>query len=276
MPDLSYNSGFAAVNGARIYYEIAGVGQPFVMLHAGVADSRQWGSAFTRFARRYRVLRYDLRGYGNSEPVAGEYSNLCDLAALLDDLRIDQPAILMGCSMGGSLALDFALAHPARVKALVMVSSGPSGLALDVPEDGRFAQAEQAYEAGDLDLVAEIETRIWFDGVGRTPDQVDPAMRKLAYEMNRRALALEAKKLGERRPDSETPATQRLGELSALALVVVGEHDIPYIQAAADYMVEKIPSARKALIRDAAHLPNMDHPEAFRQTVEAFLAQIGV
>lgn len=140
-------SGFAEINAARIYYEIAGEGQPFVMIHAGVADSRQRNNEFLHFANRFRVLRYDLRCYGKSEPVEGEFSHLRDLTALVNYLHLDQPLILTGCSMGGGLAIDFALAHPSRVKSLIMVGAAPSGLELDVPEPPKFAQAEKAYNA---------------------------------------------------------------------------------------------------------------------------------
>jgi pimeloyl-ACP methyl ester carboxylesterase len=274
MTEIHNDSGLAAIKNALIYYEIAGEGQPLVLIHAGVADSRQWNNEFAYFAPRFRVLRYDLRGYGKSEPVEGEYSHLQDLSALLDYLHLDQPLILMGCSMGGGLSMDFALAQPSRVKALIMVDSGPTGLELDVPAPAKFEQAEKAFEAGDLDRVAEIETQIWFDGMDRTPTQVNQAMRQLAYEMNRNALSLEARGLGKRQPDAQVPAVKRLSELHLPVLVIVGAQDIPYIQAAADYMLEKIPSARKAIIQDAAHLPNMDHPAEFQRLVTAFLDEV--
>jgi 2-hydroxy-6-oxonona-2,4-dienedioate hydrolase len=264
-------SSLAAINNAQIYYEIAGEGQPFVMIHAGVADSRQWNNEFAYFANRYQVLRYDLRGYGKSEPVEGEFSHLQDLEALLDHLHIDQPFFIMGCSMGGGLAMDFTLVHPDRVKALIMVGSGPTGLKLDVPLPAKFEEAEKAYHAGDLDLLAELEVQIWFDGEGRNSDQVNPAMRKLAYEMDRHALALEAKGLGKRLPDAQSPAVERLDELQIPVLVITGAHDVPYIRAAADYMVEKIPLARQVVIQDGAHMPNMDHPEEFQRIVSEFL-----
>jgi len=274
MPNLEINSGLAPVNNALIYHEIAGEGQPFVMIHAGVADHRQWNNEFAYFANRCRALRYDMRGYGKSEPVDGEFSHLQDLAALLDYLRLDEPLILMGCSMGGGLAMNFALEQPARAKALIMVGSAPTGLELNVPTPEKFAEAEKAWEAGDLDLVAEIETQIWFDGIGRAPAQVNQDMRQLAYEMNRIALSHEAKGLGKRVPDVQTPAVERLTELQIPVLLILGAHDTPYIQAAADYILEKIPSAQKALIEDAAHLPNMDHPDEFQRIVTRFLDRV--
>jgi pimeloyl-ACP methyl ester carboxylesterase len=267
-------SGFANIDNAKIYYEMAGKGIPFVMIHAGVADSRQWNNEFTAFAENYQVIRYDMRGYGKSEPVDGEFSHLSDLVSLLDALEIHGPLVMMGCSMGGGLALDFALTYPSRVQALIMVGSGPSGLELDVPASAKFADAEKAFEAGDLDLVAEIETQIWFDGRDRAPDQVDQAMRKLLYEMNHIALSHEVKQLGKRLPNTPTPAFDRLGSLNIPVLVIVGAQDTLYILAAADYMIERISSARKVMIEDAAHLPNMDQPHEFQGIVKDFLASL--
>lgn len=268
---MQNDSGLAPVKDARLYYEIAGEGEPFVMIHAGVADSRQWNNEFAHFADRYLVLRYDLRGYGKSEPVAGEFSHLADLTALLDYLKIDRPLIAMGCSMGGGIAMNLALERPSAVRALIMVGSGPAGLKLDVPTPPKFAEAEKAFEAGDLDLVCEIETQIWFDGMGRSPAQVDGAMRRLVYEMNRLALAHEAKGLGKRLPETGVAADERLGELHVPVLAIVGAEDTPYLQAAADYMAQHIPGLRKAVMQDAAHLPNLDHPDEFRRIVTEFL-----
>jgi pimeloyl-ACP methyl ester carboxylesterase len=271
MATLQTKSGFVTVDGARIYYEMAGEGTPFVMIHAGVADSRQWNKEFEFFGQDYQVVRYDLRGYGKSEPVEGEFNHMDDLVALLNTLELHEPLIMMGCSMGGGLAMDFTLTHPSRVRALIMVGSAPSGLELDVPALAKFAEAEKAYEAGDLDLLSELETQIWFDGRDRTPEQVDQAMRKLAYEMNRNALSLEARQLGKRLPNTEIPAFDRLSNLKQPVLVIIGSQDTPYILATADYMLEKLPLARIVRIDDAAHLPNMEHPSQFQTLVKEFL-----
>jgi 3-oxoadipate enol-lactonase len=161
----------------------------------------------------------------------------------------------MGCSMGGGLAINFALTRPLQTVGLILVGSGPPGLELDTPTPPNLPRPKQAYQAGDFDLLAEIETQIWFDGMGRTPDQVNQTMRRLAYEMNRQALAHYAKKLGQELPDTEIVAADQMSALPMPMLIIVGAHDIPYIHAAADYMLARLPSARKALIADAAHLP---------------------
>jgi pimeloyl-ACP methyl ester carboxylesterase len=267
-------AGFAEIDGARIYYEIVGDGPPFVMIHAGVADSRQWTNEFNYFASRFRVLRYDLRGAGKSEPVDGEFSHLGVLTSLLDHLQLDEPLILMGCSMGGGLAMNFALEHPSRARALIMVGSAPTGLQLDVPSPALFAEVEKAFGDADYDRVAELETEIWFVGEGRQSADVDPAMRRLAYDMSRTILAHEVKGLGKRLPDTDVDAVERLSELAIPVLAVVGEHDTRYIVAAADYMVENLPNARKKVMNDAAHLPNLDHPDDFQKAVDDFLGSV--
>lgn len=268
---MNTKSGFADIGKTSIYYELAGEGQPLVLIHAGVADSRQWNNEFDHFAQDHRVLRYDLRGFGKSLPVESEFTHMGDLLALLDQLALHQPLVLIGCSMGGGLAMDFALAHPTRVKALVMVGSGPSGLSLEVPDHPKRAEVEEADKAGNLDLLAELEVQIWFDGMGRTAQQVNQEMRNLALEMNRLALTHESRRLGKRLPDADAPAAGRLGEIEVPVLVIVGEHDIPYVQAAAGYMLEHLPFARQAIIKDAAHLPNMDQPAQFQGIVRSFL-----
>jgi pimeloyl-ACP methyl ester carboxylesterase len=99
-------------------------------------------------------------------------------------------------------------------------------------------------------------------------------MRQLAYKMNRQGLSHDAKQLGKRLPDAHVPAVEGLNKLYAPVLVIVGAHDTPYMLAAATYMVEKISSARKVIIEDAAHLPNMDQPDEFRRVLTTFLDSV--
>jgi len=135
-------SGFADVKGARLYYELAGSGASIVMLHAGIADCRMWDGEFEAFARSHRALRFDMRGYGRSLPMDGEFNLQDDLEALLATLDTQPPYVLMGCSMGGGLAIDFALARPDRVAKLILVGSGPAGLELEAEwPDELFAES---------------------------------------------------------------------------------------------------------------------------------------
>lgn len=262
-------TGFAGINGAQIYYEVSGEGQPFLMVHAGIADNSMWDDQFAFFAQRYKVVRYDMRGYGKSLPVASDYQRHEDMRALLNFLEIDH-AILMGCSMGGGACMNFALEYPAQADALIMVGSAPMGFSYDdwspSPLD---EEMEAAYEAGDLERVNEAGMKIFIDGQGRTPDQVDPALRKKAYDMNMIALRNE-KLLGKDVP-LPTPAVKRIAELRLPVLIVMGDLDEEYIHRSSAFMAENIPGARKVVMPGTAHLPNMEFPQEFNAHVQAFL-----
>lgn len=258
------------VDNAKIFYETAGQGAPVIFIHAGVADSRQWNNEFHSFSESHNVIRYDMRGFGKSDPADGEFSHLADLIRLLEHLNIQEPLILVGCSMGGGTALDYALKEPSKVRALVLVDSAPSGLQIDLPTPPKFKLVEEAEKSGNLALVSEIETQIWFDG-DRPVDSVDQEMRQLAYEMNLIALQNDEKGLGTRLPNSEAPAIERLAELQIPVLAIVGENDIAYMHAAVEVMNTKIADYRHVTIEDAAHLPNMDQPEKFEQILKNFI-----
>src|SRR5688500_4113635 len=128
--DMLRETGMADVNGARIYYEVAGEGEPLVLVHAGIADSRMWDGQLTAFADRNRVIRHDMRGFGMSAMVDGPFSHHDDLRGLLDSLDVER-AHLVGCSMGGGAVLDFALGYPQRVVNLVLVGSAVGGFSPD-------------------------------------------------------------------------------------------------------------------------------------------------
>jgi 3-oxoadipate enol-lactonase len=262
-------SGFAEINGAKIYYEVAGEGQPLLMVHAGIANKSMWDDQFDFFAQKYKVVRYDMRGFGQSLPVADDYQRHEDIRALLDFLNIDH-TYLMGCSMGGGACMNFALDYPDRADALIMVGSAPVGFAYPEWSPSPLDEAmEAAYEKSDLERVNEVAMQIFVDGKGRTPDQVNPALRKKVYDMNMIALRNE-KLMGKDVPPS-TSAAKRIGELHLPVLIVYGDLDEDYIHRAADFMATNIPSSRKIMIHGTAHLPNMEFPQEFNAHVQEFL-----
>src|ERR1700736_1059173 len=106
--------GFAEINGASLYFEVAGAGDALVMLHGHLLDSRQWDDQFAAFGAKHLVVRYDARGYGQSSLPPAPFSHAADLHALLQLLGIEQ-AVLMGCSGGGGACVDFALQRPGMV-----------------------------------------------------------------------------------------------------------------------------------------------------------------
>lgn len=267
-------SGYVDIDQTRLYYETAGSGIPLLLVHAGVADCEQWDNEFLGFSQHFQVIRYDMRGYGKSDPVSGPFSHLSDLERVIAELDLAPPLILMGCSLGGVLSMDYALEHPDMIRALIMIGPGSCGFELDNCTQELFSEAKQAFEEGDLNRLAEIETQMWFDCIHAEPDQVDQSMRAFLYEMNRSVLAREAQ-VADQIPDEKgKESLTKMAQASFPVLIVVGSKDLPYMHAAADFLTDSIRSARKEIIDDAAHLPNLDQPHVFQEVVGNFLDEV--
>ncbi len=157
-------------------------------------------------------------------------------------------------------------------RALILVAPALGGFIYNGESPKQAEQIDQAEQAGDLDLVNELEIQIWVDGPQRRPEQVNPKVRELALEMNR--IALQAPEdLGNEIP-LEPAAANRLSEIKVPALVVVGDLDTPRTLASADFLAENIPNAKKEIMNGVAHLPNMEQPEEFNGQVLSFLSQL--
>lgn len=267
---MATESGTLETNGARIYYEVDGSGDPVVLIHAGVANLRMWDEQVAALAGRYRVVRYDTRGYGRTETDDVAFSNRADIAALLDHLGEDA-ARIVGVSRAGSIALDFTLEHPDRVTALVFVAGGIRGY--DPPNEppaSVFEEPERLLETHDWEGLAEWETQYWVDGPGQPTDRVDPALRALVHGWildNYRAEKEEGQ------PQVlEPPAAGRLGEIAVPVLSVVGDLDEAGIVATCRHLAEAVPGARFELVPGTAHMLNLEQPERFNRLVLEFLA----
>ena len=268
-------TGYADVNGAKLYYEVAGEGRPLVFLHAGIANMHMWDDQARAFRDRYRVIRFDHRGFGQSSAPAGPASIADDVYGMLTFLNVDQ-AYVVGCSMGGGAALDFTLAHPEMVDGLVLVGPGVSGSPDD--EDDQMAatwqEIQDAAKAGDYDKANELEVRIWVDGVGRTPDQVDPAYRAQASAMNRALYDHDAEMSAVEWQEADPPAYPRLESVTAPTLVIVGDRDLPEMQQIVGVLAARIPGAKKVVMQNTAHLPSMELPDQFNQILGDFLSSL--
>jgi 3-oxoadipate enol-lactonase len=257
------------LNGTRIHYERSGSGFPLLLIHAGIADSRMWEPQAKAFANHFDMVRPDLRGFGDSELPPLPYSTCADLIALLDHLKIDR-AHVVGCSMGGTVAIDLALKHPGRVEKLVLVASGVSGSSLGAADAALFAEVEAADRADDMDAVNRAEVRLWVDGPRRPEGSAPAAVRELVLDMNGRSLHTDWASAESQSLDP--PAITRLSEISAPTLVIVGDQDLPHASANAELIISNVAGAHKVVIKDAAHLPNLEQPEEFNRVVLDFLA----
>jgi pimeloyl-ACP methyl ester carboxylesterase len=271
---MDVRDGIVNVNGAAIHYDALGAGHPLVLVHAGICDRRMWAPQLAPFAAHFRVIAYDLRGYGQTAIPDGPYSHVADLLGLMDALALQQ-AHLLGCSRGGATALDLALAQPERVSALVLVSSGPSGYKPPQPvaQSPQWPAVIAAFDAGDLERAAELEVQVWVDGPTRAPDQVPAPIRDLVREMDLRAMRYEVAAEGKAQPqEPERPAAGRLGEVRAPMLVMWGDVDAPITLSSSPALAAGIPGARSVIMSGAAHLPNLEQPDKFNQIVLEFLA----
>ena len=271
MTELASRSGFLNAQGAPLYYEVAGPesAPALLLLHAGVADSRMWDEQFPVFARQYRTIRYDLRGFGQSQFPVGPFANYEDPAELLTYLGIEK-AHVVGLSFGSKVALDFALIHPERVHSLVLaapaVGGGPSS-----EEVQRFNEEEEALLArGALEAAADLNVRMWVDGPQRTPEQVDPLVRQRVYDMQYHAFTV-AMPEEDKEISPQPPAITRLAELRVPTLIIVGDYDLPEKVALARQLYECIVGAQLAIIPTVAHMVSMERPDEFNRLVLDFL-----
>lgn len=262
-------TGFVEINGADLYYEVAGAGYPLLLLHAGVADSRMWDDQFELFARDYQVVRYDLRGYGRSVVPARAFAHHEEAARLLRSLGIDRAHVL-GASYGGYVAVDFTLAYPEMVESLVLCAPNVSGYEPSSAEMHQFFAAEdEALERGDLEAATELNLRMWVDGRHRTPAQVDPTVRERVRAMQRHAFGVPVPETAALKSLSP-PAVARLKEIDVPALVIVGEHDVPEFVRISELVAAGIGGAKRVVIPNVAHLPSMEAPAVFNQLVLDF------
>jgi len=251
-----------------------GEGPPIVLVHSAIVDLRSWDAVVPFLAGAgYRVLRYDVRGYGRSTTEDVEFSNRDDLIAVLDARGIERCA-LVGNSRGAMIALDTILEAPERFVGFVWVGGGIGGFDGGVEtladEIALFDEYEAAEKRGDVDAMADIDVRIWVDGVGQPTDRVPSEIRDAVRDMDR-PLVTPGRVFG--RPITlDPPANQRLGELRLPILVTVGALDTSGTLASARRLAEATGRARLVTLRNVAHLVGMEQPARLAELVAQLLA----
>jgi len=256
-------------------YEVAGTGDPIVLIHAGVADRRMWDPQWSAFSAAGRVVRYDLRGYGETLPPTGPWSHHADLLALLDELDIRR-AHLVGASVGAGIAVEAALAQPSVVASLVLAAPG-GPLYGEATDDLRsfWHEEVEALDRGDLDAAVEVNLRTWVDGPDRAPDAADLAVRAFVGRMQRDAFELpEWDPDGAPESELEPPAHARLAEVACPTLIVVGEGDQAATLEAARRASTEIPGAGLITVPEVGHMLTLERPAEFEEAVLRFLATV--
>ena len=260
--------GFCETADGRLHYEEAGEGPAVALIHPGLWDMRTWDREFARWpSQGLHMIRYDVRGYGGSDFPHAPFSNTADLLRLLDVLEVERTA-LVGCSMGGNIAVTFALEHPERVWALVTVASGLSGYEWSDEKWGPvWEPIGAALEAGDLERATDLSLEIWAP-LGAC-DEAGAAIRRIALE-NTQNFALDESGL---ELSAEPPPLTRLEEIDVPTLVVTGDADVQEMTLIGEILASRIPGAVPAVIEGADHVVNMRRPEAFEASVLPFLIE---
>jgi len=259
-------TGFVPMPGGRLFYEEQGSGPPVVLIHGGMLDHRMWDPQVEALSRRHRVIRYDVAAHGRSPVPDSPWKNFEHLGLLLQALNV-QRADLVGLSLGGRIAVDFAIAYPERVRSLILLDPGLPGFPFTMRDCGASsAERYRAKQAGDAAKVADLFLRSWLAGPHRTPAQVAPAVWAQALEMavpNALGMAEGA--------ELEPPAVGRLGEIRAPVLLIEGELDCEDIHLITALIERRVPGARRAVLPGVAHMPNLERPAEVNRLLLDFL-----
>lgn len=259
--DSAAHSGYAEVNGTRLWYESAGHGEPIVLLHGGFMDAGMWDDQVPALSKEFRVVRYDMRGFGRSAKASEPHSQTDDLAALLDHLRI-QKAHIVGLSMGGGLAIDFALDYPARVRSLIVAEPGLHGHRWSEEVVGTMrAVSETLAREGRARAIETFLERPVFATARNKPAAFQKIRKQLEanFSMEKKNILV-----------SKQTAIERLHQINAPTLVILSSLGGPDSRVIAETIRQKVPNVSMATIADSGHMMNLEQPEEFTRLVRDF------
>jgi 3-oxoadipate enol-lactonase len=264
---------YVDVPGGRLRLRDEGTGRPILLIHAGIAQLESWDGVAERLVGAgFRVLRHDMRSWGESTTDDVAFSHPADIVAVLDAAGVER-AVLVGNSMGGVHSFSTAIEYPTRVAAVVGVGAGLAGYEPDVPpeEAELFAEMERLEETDppDADAIADIDVRGWVDGPGQGPDRV-PAwirdtIRAWDRELNR------ADRVTGQQVRLDPPAADRLAELTCPVLAIAGSLDFSEVSATARHLAANAPQARAVVWDDVAHMIGMEQPDRLATEIAAFV-----
>jgi pimeloyl-ACP methyl ester carboxylesterase len=249
-------------------HDEGGSGPAVVLLHAGIADRSMWAEHLQPLAAAgYRAVAVGLPGFGDVMPAGGEQAPWNDVLQTMDELSIEQAA-LVGNSFGGAVALRMALVAPQRVSALALISAPAPGIEPSAELKAIWQAEEEALERGETDAAVEAVVAGW------TLPGAPAELRDRVAAMQRRTFECQPDD-GEwiEAPDPVDEHPEALGELALPTLVAAGEHDLPDFRQGADELARTLPGARHTVLRGAGHLAPLETPQAFRELLIGFLKE---
>jgi pimeloyl-ACP methyl ester carboxylesterase len=264
-PGIVEGCGYASVSGASLYYDAVGVGEPVVLAHGFSLDSRMWDGQVGPWSQHRQVIRYDLRGFGRSSRGDEPYTHADDLMGLIRHLGLSRVTVV-GLSLGGGAAINFALSYPEALRALVVVDSSLGGFSFSQ----EFAAAQTAVRAAAQEGGLAAARTLWMSS---------PLFSR-AMAIPRAATALRTMVSGysgwhwlnqDAGRAMSPPAISRLREIHVPTLIVVGELDIPDFHKVAATLRREIAGAKCVVVAGAGHLPNLESPDFFNSAVLQFL-----
>lgn len=258
------------VNGITIAYSDQGTGLPIVFLHAFPLNRTMWATQEKALSSQFRVITIDLRGHGESDAPLWRYTleqSTDDVRALLDQLAIQQ-ALFVGLSMGGYILFAFYRKYAGRVKGMILTDTRAQA---DTPEgkEGRFQMAQIAYKKGPSAIADIMIQKLLSPATIQTRPEIAQKVRAMIEGNQISGIAGDLMSMAER-PDS----VPLLSQITCPTQIIVGELDQATPPSDAKLMAEKIPGARLAVIPRAAHLANLEQPEAFNKIVAAFASEL--
>ena len=268
----------SAADGVKLYYEEVGQGTPIVLVHEFADDVRGWAPQVKFFARRYRTIAFNARGYPPSDvpPDPERYSQAQaaeDIAAILDHLQLAQ-AHVIGLSMGGYATLHFGLTHPERARSLTLGGVGYGSVAADRAAFHRDTdQVVARFEQGGMARVAEFYAR------GPTRVQFmakDPVGWQEFYDRFAAGSALghaNTMRGVQRRRPSIYELETKLERLEVPTLVMTGDEDEPCLEPAL-FLKRAIRGAGLVVIPNSGHAINLEEPDLFNRAVLDFLSAV--
>lgn len=269
------DSGYAQVNNTKLYYDIAGSGEPLVLVHGSFGDRRFWDFQFTELSKKFKVLRYDIRGYGKSAlPDTNElYRDVEDLKALMEFLKIDK-AHVCGLSLGSFIVIDLALAYPDKCLSLIPIGPRVAGDGTDEYKSPS-ADSTRTIIATTTAIVKNKGARqatdyLWTGDHAMGKCVVSPKTKELLLRMGYEYSWWRYLNPGKREYAFPT-AIKQLDKIKIPTLVVTAEYDLPLCKEVAAILAKGIPGAKLISIKDAGHMMNMDNPKEFNKAISEFI-----
>ena len=267
---------YVDVPGGRIYAVDEGSGPPIVLIHAAIVDLEAWDPVAASLIRHgFRVLRYDMRGFGRTKTDDVEFNPRADLIAVLDAFGVRR-IVAIGNSRGGQIALEAAIEYPDRFAAVMTIGSAPGGFdgGATPEEEVLFEAADRLEAAADQDAaaLADMMVSMWADGPGQPATRLPAALRAEVWRKARREY--EPGRVSGRILPLMPPGNERLGELRCPVLALCGALDISHEVKAVARVAEAAPNARGVIWPDVAHLVGMEQPDRLADLTVEFLAPI--